>query len=130
MLYPLDSVGRWNRLYGPGGFYQFQCVVPPRDGPAVTTALLQAITAAGEGSMLSVLKVFGDLPSPGLLSFPMPGVTLALDFANRGEGTRRLLARLEAIVSEAGGRLYPAKDSLMSSQTFRAAIRASANSCP
>ena len=69
--------------------------------------------------MLSVLKVFGDLPSPGLLSFPMPGVTLALDFANRGEGTRRLLARLEAIVSEAGGRLYPAKDSLMSSQTFQ-----------
>jgi FAD/FMN-containing dehydrogenase len=119
VLYPLDSVGRWNRLYGPGGFYQFQCVVPPRDGPAVTTALLQAITAAGEGSMLSVLKVFGDLPSPGLLSFPMPGVTLALDFANRGEGTRRLLARLEAIVSEAGGRLYPAKDSLMSSQTFQ-----------
>ena len=63
--------------------------------------------------------MFGDLPSPGLLSFPMPGVTLALDFPNRGEGTRRLLARLEAIVVEAGGRLYPAKDSLMSPETFR-----------
>jgi len=82
--------------------------------------MLREIAASGEGSMLAVLKRFGDLPSPGLLSFPMPGVTLALDFPERGDGTRRLLARLERIVVEAGGRLYPAKDSAMSPEAFRA----------
>ena len=69
--------------------------------------------------MLAVLKTFGDLPSPGLLSFPMPGATLALDFADRGLSTRRLLADLETVVIAAGGRLYPAKDALMSIEAFR-----------
>jgi len=54
-----------------------------------------------------------------MLSFPRPGVTLALDFPNRGEATLALLRRLEAIVMEAGGRLYPAKDSAMSAESFR-----------
>ena len=69
--------------------------------------------------MLAVLKTFGDLPSPGLLSFPMPGATLALDFPDRGGPTRRLLAELEAVVMQAGGRLYPAKDAVMSIDAFR-----------
>jgi hypothetical protein len=69
--------------------------------------------------MLTVLKCFGDLSSPGLLSFPMPGVTLALDFPNRGKATRKLLALLEHIVTQAGGRLYPAKDCVMSGNSFR-----------
>ncbi len=119
VLYPLDKIGAWNRLYGSRGFFQFQCVVPTFAAADATAELLARIAASGEGSMLAVLKNFGHLPSPGLLSFPMPGATLALDFPDRGASTRQLLARLEDIVVAAGGRLYPAKDSLMSAETFR-----------
>jgi L-gulonolactone oxidase len=82
--------------------------------------MLGAIAEAGEGSFLAVLKTFGPLPSPGLLSFPMEGTTLALDFAHRGAPTLALLARLDAIVREAGGRLYPAKDGRMPAAMFQA----------
>jgi FAD/FMN-containing dehydrogenase len=118
VLYPLDGIGRWNRFYGRRGFFQFQCVVPMAEGPEAIGALLREIAASGEGSMLGVLKVFGGLGSPGLLSFPMAGTTLALDFPDRGAATRTLLDRLEHIVSEAGGRIYPAKDSVMSAASF------------
>ena len=74
---------------------------------------------SGQASFLAVLKTFGDLPSPGLLSFPRPGVTLALDFPNRGEHTRALFRHLDTLVREAGGRLYPAKDACMSADDFQ-----------
>ncbi len=119
VFYPLDAVGRWNRVYGRRGFFQFQCVVPPDAGRAAVAELLGEIAASGQGSMLCVAKVFGDCPSPGLLSFPMPGVTLTLDFPNRGQATRALLARLERVAVAAGGRLYPAKDGVMSAESFR-----------
>lgn len=119
VLYPLDAIGSWNRVYGPCGFYQLQCVVPPESACDAVAEMLGVIAASGQGSMLSVLKMFGDLPSPGLMSFPMPGTTLALDFPNRGEVTRELLARLERITVEAGGRLYPAKDGMMAARTLR-----------
>jgi hypothetical protein len=80
--------------------------------------MLKAIADTGEGSFLAVLKTFGQRPSPGMLSFPRPGVTLALDFPNRGDRTHRLFARLDAIVREAGGRLYPAKDARMPRDLF------------
>ena len=67
-----------------------------------------------------MLKMFGDRPSPGVLSFPRPGATLALDLPNRGESTRRLLGDMTDVVVEAGGRLYPAKDASMSAAAFRA----------
>lgn len=109
-FYPLDAIGNWNRLYGRRGFYQYQSVIPEADAEAVTKQALGAIAKAGCGSFLAVLKTFGDVPSPGLLSFPMKGTTLALDFPNRGATTLSLLDKLDAIVREAGGRLYPAKD--------------------
>jgi FAD/FMN-containing dehydrogenase len=118
VLYPLDGLGRWNRLYGRRGFFQFQCVVPMIEAPAIIAELLHQIAPSGEGSMLAVLKVFGDAPSPGLLSFPMAGATLALDFPDRGATTRQLLDRLEHIVIGVGGRIYPAKDSVMSAAAF------------
>ena len=118
-FYPLDAIRNWNRLYGPKGFYQFQCVVPPEVGEEAIGEILDQIAAHGSGSFLAVLKQFGSVPSPGILSFPRPGPTLALDFPNRGERTLRLLARLEAVAMEAGGALYPAKDACMTPDTFR-----------
>lgn len=109
-FYPLDSIGGWNRLYGRDGFWQYQCVVPPPAMRDAVAELLGEIALSGEGSFLAVLKTFGDIASPGLMSFPMPGATLALDFPNRGESTLRLLDRLDQVVKAAGGRLYAAKD--------------------
>jgi len=106
-------------LYGPRGLYQYQCVIPDgaaRDG---TAALLEAIARSGLGSFLAVLKAFGDLESPGMLSFPRPGLTLALDFPNRGQSLERLFGELDAIVRDTGGRLYPAKDGRMPPELFR-----------
>ena len=119
VFYPLDAVGHWNRVYGPLGFYQFQCVVPLDKARDTLAELIGRIAASGQGSALSVLKLFGPQASPGLLSFPEPGATLALDFANRGARTRALMAELERMVVQAGGRLYPAKDALMQAETFR-----------
>lgn len=119
-FYPLDAIGGWNKLYGRRGFFQYQSVVPPANAEMATAEMLRTIAAAGQGSFLAVLKTFGDVPSPGLMSFPQTGTTLALDFANRGLSTVSLLDKLDAIVREAGGRLYPAKDGRLPSSMFRA----------
>ena len=118
-FYPLDALLEWNRIYGPKGFYQYQCVVPPDQALPVTRHLLQTIVDSGMGSFLAVLKQFGVPQSRGLLSFPMPGTTLALDFPNQGERLHRLFAQLDSIVQNAGGRLYPAKDGRMSASLFK-----------
>jgi L-gulonolactone oxidase len=118
-FYPLDAIHQWNRIYGRRGMYQYQSVVPPERARDTTMAMLKAISTASEGSFLAVLKTFGSKPSPGLLSFPRTGTTLALDFSNRGASTLALMERLDAIVREAGGRLYPAKDGRISAAMFR-----------
>lgn len=117
-FYPLDNILEWNRLYGPKGFFQYQSVVPMNVGKEATQAMLHEITQSGQGSFLSVLKTFGDIPSVGMLSFPQPGVTLALDFPNKGSQTLKLMERLDAIVREVGGRIYPAKDARMPKDLF------------
>lgn len=109
-FHPLDGIADWNRLYGRKGFWQYQCVVPKHSMKEAIAALLAAIVASGQASFLTVLKTFGSLPSPGFLSFPLEGATLALDFRNRGAETLRLFEKLDAIVREAKGRLYAAKD--------------------
>lgn len=119
-FYPLDAIRNWNRLYGKRGFYQYQCVIPPDTASTAISELVAQIVRTGAGSFLAVLKTFGDVASPGMLSFPRPGATLALDFANRGSDTLSLLARLDSIVLEAGGRLYAAKDGRMPAAMFRA----------
>jgi FAD/FMN-containing dehydrogenase len=119
-FYPLDAILHWNRLYGPRGFYQYQSVVPPGStGRDATAEMLRAIARSGMGACLAVLKMFGAVPSPGMLSFPREGLTLALDFPNRGAHLTRLFATLDAIMEEAGGRLYPAKDGRMPGRLFR-----------
>lgn len=117
-FYPLDHLLEWNRLYGPKGFYQYQCVVPREVGREAVGAMLKEVARAGDGSFLTVLKTFGQRQAPGMLSFPTPGVTLALDFPNSGERTLKLFERLDAIVSETGGRIYPAKDARMPRALF------------
>jgi FAD/FMN-containing dehydrogenase len=118
-LYPLDSVLEWNRLYGPRGFFQYQCVLPPGEAAAALPEMLRLIARSRQGSFLVVLKQFGNLPSLGLLSFPRPGVTLALDFPNRGPPTLQLLEMLDTITRAAGGAVYPAKDARMSARSFQ-----------
>jgi FAD/FMN-containing dehydrogenase len=118
-LYPLDSLLGWNRLYGPHGFFQYQCVLPMAAASAALPEMLGLTARSHQGSFLVVLKQFGTVPSLGLLSFPRPGVTLALDFPNRGFSTLQLLESLDAITRAAGGAVYPAKDARMSARSFQ-----------
>jgi FAD/FMN-containing dehydrogenase len=118
-FYPLDAIGDWNRIYGPRGFLQYQCVVPPGAAEDGIAQLLRLIASSGTGSFLAVLKQFGPLGSPGMLSFPRPGTTLALDFPHQGKATLALLDQLDDVVAEAGGAVYPAKDARMSGAHFR-----------
>jgi FAD/FMN-containing dehydrogenase len=118
-FFPLDRILHWNRLYGRAGFYQYQCVVPPAVAQQATAELLETIARSGMGSFLAVLKRFGATASPGMLSFPREGVTLALDFPNRGAALERLFEALDRTVSAAGGTIYPAKDARMPGALFR-----------
>ncbi|RYZ74905.1 MAG: FAD-binding oxidoreductase [Lysobacteraceae bacterium] len=117
-FYPLDAIGHWNRMYGPRGLLQYQCVVPPEVAAPAISEILQRIASHGSGSFLAVLKKFGSRRSAGMLSFPRPGTTLALDFPNRGATTLRLLDELDRVVMQARGAVYPAKDARMSAAMF------------
>jgi FAD/FMN-containing dehydrogenase len=119
-FYPLDAVGGWNRIYGPRGFQQYQCMIPAAQARDALNDMLGAIARSGTGSFLAVLKVFGGRTSPGLLSFPRPGATLALDFPHHGRRTAKLFETLDRILRQAGGRLYPAKDAHMTAEDFQA----------
>lgn len=119
-FYPLDAIAHWNRGFGKRGVFQYQCVLPFEDGHEALVEMMELSARARQASFLTVLKTFGDLPSPGLLSFPKPGVTLAIDYPNRGPRTLALLDELDAITRRAGGRVYPAKDARMSAASFQA----------
>ncbi len=123
-FYPLDVISHWNRMYGSRGFLQHQCVVPHEGGAEALRKLFGLIADGGEGAFLAVLKKFGDIESPGMLSFPRPGLTLALDFPMKGERTLALLDRMDEVVLEYGGAIYPAKDARMSPRTFEASFPA------
>jgi len=117
-LYPLDALRDWNRIYGRRGFFQFQCVLPEESAAVGLRALLGAIAEARSASFLAVLKTLGR-EGLGHLSFARRGWTLALDFPR----TRRvvaLLGRLERLALDHGGRIYLAKDALLSPAGFRA----------
>jgi FAD/FMN-containing dehydrogenase len=119
-FYPLDNLLEWNRMYGPKGFFQYQSVVPREAGRDAVQSMLKVISRSGQGSFLAVLKTFGDRQSVGMMSFPQPGVTLALDFPNQGERTVKLFEGLDAIVRDAGVRIYIAKDARMPRDLFEA----------
>ncbi len=115
-FYPLDGVLHWNRLYGKNGFTQYQFVIPKSAGLQGMRMILGEIAKSGKGSFLAVLKVFGK-ENRNLLSFPMEGYTLALDFKIEND-LFPLLDRLDAMVLELGGRLYLTKDARMKEKTF------------
>lgn len=118
-FYPLDAIYGWNRIYGSNGFFQYQCAVPKDQMENAIREILERIGKAGVGSFLAVLKLFGNKPSPGLLSFPMPGATLALDFPNNGEKTLQLLDQLDEVTRAVGGRINPSKDARMRAEDFQ-----------
>lgn len=119
-FYPLDKILHWNRLYGKSGLLQFQYVIPWEHAREGTIAILREVANSGLASFLAVLKVFGDVPSPGLMSFPKPGITLALDFPIKPDKSFPLFERLADMTREFGGRLYPAKDAAMTAPQFQA----------
>ena len=116
-FFPLDRIGGWNRLYGRRGFVQYQCVLPKAASPAGLAALLERVAKAGRGSFLAVLKLFGP-EGEGMMSFPMEGYTLALDFP-MCDGTLALLDDLDAITHRHGGRVYLAKDARYAPERMR-----------
>ena len=118
-FYPLDKVLHWNRMYGKNGLLQFQYAIPWEYGREGTIAILQEVAKSGLASFLAVLKVFGDVPSPGMMSFPRAGITLALDFPIKADKSFPLFERLADMTREFGGRLYPAKDAAMTASQFQ-----------
>lgn len=116
-FYPLDAMSNWNRLYGKSGFVQYQFVVPRAAGVDGLRTILAAIADSGKGSFLAVLKTFGRA-NDNYLSFPIEGYTLALDFMLTPD-IPALFARIDQMVADLGGRIYLAKDALMSEQIFK-----------
>lgn len=107
-FHPLDAIGSWNRLYGDGGFLQYQFALPFGREDELRQ-IVEKIAVSKTASPLVVLKRFGDA-NPAPLSFPMPGWTLTVDIPTRAEGLGQLLHSLDEVVMQSGGRHYLAKD--------------------
>ena len=117
-FYPLDVAGDWYRMYGPHGFTQYQCVLPASGGHAAARRFLEVVTRGGGASFLCVIKDCGP-EGEGLLSFPKPGISVALDLAMRDD-TQQLVDQMNEQVLAEGGRIYLAKDALTRAAHFRA----------
>lgn len=117
-FYPLDMVRHWNRMYGPRGFTQYQCVLPDEAGRGAARRVLELLSRRGGASFLCVIKDCGP-ENRGLLSFPRKGISIALDIAVRDDTQALVDALNEQVIAE-GGRIYLAKDSFTRPDHFRA----------
>lgn len=117
-FYPLDAIHHWNRMYGPRGFTQYQCVLPERDAPGAARRILDILTTRGGASMLCVIKNCGP-EGKGILSFPMKGISIALDIPVRDD-TQALVDALNEQVLREGGRIYLTKDQFTRREHFLA----------
>ena len=115
-FYPLDAINNWNRIYGKGGFTQYQFILPKEKSYDGLKEILEKISKSGKGSFLAVLKLYGE-ENKNYLSFPMKGYSLALDFKIE-KGIFELLNSLDEIVLKYGGRIYLTKDVRVSKETF------------
>lgn len=116
-FFPLDKLHYWNRLYGRKGFSQYQFVIPETNAENVFKQIFETIRSSGLKPYLGVLKKHGEMASPGLISFPLMGFSLAIDFPASPQ--MPVLAReLDVIVANSGGRIYLAKDALLDAATF------------
>ena len=115
-FYPLDAIANWNSVYGRRGFLQYQFVIPEERGMQPVAAILGRLKRVG--SSLTVIKKFGALQSPGMLSFPRLGTTVSMDFA-ASDALLPLLDSCDELVEAAGGSVYPAKDARMAPERFR-----------
>ncbi|MFE4200638.1 FAD-binding oxidoreductase [Aneurinibacillus aneurinilyticus] len=115
-FYPLDSIYKWNRMYGKKGFVQYQAVFPP-EGKEGLIQMLERLSSSNRSSFLAVLKTSGE-QNPGLLSFPKKGYTLALDIPIKDESLFTFLHELDELVIRYGGRVYLAKDSELLPEHF------------
>ncbi len=116
-FYPLDALLHWNRGYGKRGFTQYQCVLPDSAGPGAPRRFLELLTRLGGASPVCVIKDCGE-QGQGMLSFPMPGISIAVDIAIRDD-TQKLVDRLNEAVLEEGGRVYLTKDRFTRAEHFR-----------
>lgn len=119
VLFPLDGLTHWNRLYGKRGFFQYHALIPKTSAQAGVEQILRRVLHGPLRSFLTVLKWHGNNTAPGVLSFCDEGAGIAMDFPNQGDATLALLNNLDSIVLEHGGRVYPAKDMRMSARTFQ-----------
>ncbi len=116
-FYPLDAILQWNRVYGPRGFTQYQCVLPRKAGPEAVRAFMDLLTKLGGASPLCVIKDCGP-EGRGMLSFPLEGTSVAVDMAVSPD-IQRIVDALNAFVIDAGGRIYLTKDRFTRPEDFR-----------
>ena len=117
-FFPLDILRQWNRAYQPSGLLQYQFVVPHDAGIEATTELFAILRRYGVMINLTVVKSFGNKVSGGIMSFPMPGITVAMDMKNSTQALQAL-TECDNVVMDAGGRVYMAKDARLSARAFQ-----------
>ncbi|MGB0524659.1 MAG: FAD-binding oxidoreductase [Flammeovirgaceae bacterium] len=117
-FYPLDALHQWNRIYGKQGFTQYQFVIPKANALMGLKKIFDEIRMSKQGAFLTVLKLFGQANPLAYKSFPMEGYTLALDFKINNE-LIPLIAKLDELIEEYGGKIYLAKDAFSKRTLFK-----------